>query len=608
MHQKGRSAVRSARLQARGVTIVALLTLSVVGSSFGQTTGDANCDGRVDAGDVRDIIPVVFGNSSLVCSSGEANADGRVSAADIPATLRVINRPLPTGAQISYLGLAGSNGTPLSPLGTIGDTPVFFRNSGSGFRLVIEGSAGINRVSPGKNTFDRDPLNPARRPDVHIGCTKPLGDGSLAICESGVPALAPPHFTGTQRTADTLNDLACNFDVITSSRFACTNDRFQNPNFLGPSSEVQFCLQVTQRVEFAAGDTLCTIQLRDQGGTLGPPKALIIRVDSGPVPPTFTATLAATLTPTPTPRPSLTPTRTASRTPTSTKAVPTENATSTPTRVTPAATSTISVPTPTTPGAPSATPTRVPPDATPTGTPTRTHTRTPTRSHTPTLSPTRTVSATPSASRSPTRTSTPSSPQGPIVTYFGLARADEVVIPPSGMTPGGIAIYSRPFGNGFRIVVEGAPGPSFENPGSSSYSFGSFAFADLQIQTTRALGNGSPAVCDRDGSNAGGIPAINPPNFQQTQMILDAVNDFSCRFVDGGDAFRGRTNTMDSCVQNPPDSGTFGFIAPGTKVQFCGLVDLAIKFPPGDTTLTVRLRDIAGNVGVSRQIIVRIAG
>jgi hypothetical protein len=218
------------------------------------------------------------------------------------------------------------------------------------------------------------------------------------------------------------------------------------------------------------------------------------------------------------------------------------------------------------------------------------------------------VSATPSASRSPTRTPTASTPQGPIITYFGLARADETLIQPSGTTPDGIPIYARPFGNGFRLVIEGAPGPSFEEPGVSSFSFGGFAYADLQVQSTRDLGNGSDEVCDRSGGTAGGVPAIVPPSFAETPEIIATVNDFSCRFVDGSDAFRGRSNSGESCVQNPPESGVFNFVDPRTRVQFCALVDLALRFPPGDTLLTARLRDVLGNVGTTRQIVVRVAG
>jgi hypothetical protein len=42
-------------------------------------------------------------------------------------------------------------------------------------------------------------------------------------------------------------------------------------------------------------------------------------------------------------------------------------------------------------------------------------------------------------------------------------------------------------------------------------------------------------------------------------------------------------------------------------VQFCALVDVSISFPPGDTLITARLRDVLGNVGTQRQIVVRVA-
>jgi hypothetical protein len=126
------------------------------------------------------------------------------------------------------------------------------------------------------------------------------------------------------------------------------------------------------------------------------------------------------------------------------------------------------------------------------------------------------------------------------------------------------------------------------------------------VQTTRDLGDGSTELCDRSGATAGGVPGINPPSFDEIPAILTAVNDFSCRFVDGAEAFRGRTNTNDSCVQNPPNSGVFNFVDSRTRMQFCAFVDRPILFPTGDTLLTVRLRDVLGNVGVTRQIVVRI--
>ena len=604
MCRTGRLAMRPRRncMSSRARLIAALVGV-VLGAAApaplsAQVPGDANCDGHIDANDVNAIIPVLFGDSNAACAVGEVNIDGSVSAADVPALLRTMNKPTATGARISFLGIVGPNGAPLSPLGSIGETQVFFRNSGSGFRIVVEGAPGLNRVSPGTRTFDYDPTMPTRRPDVQIGCTQALGDGSATVCAEGVPAMPPPHFNSSQATANALNDLSCNFDVITSSRFACTIDRFQNPNFLAGTSEKQFCLQITQRLEFAAGDTLCNVQLIDQGGTAGPARQFIIRVDSGPVPPTFTPTPPATSTWTSTPPTSSTPTRTRTPTPTATLDGATPFPTLTPTRT--------RTPTPITPGAPSATPTPVQSVSTPVNSATKTRTRTPTRSPTQTLSPTRTRSATPGPTLSPTRTATPSAPQGPIVTFFGLARADESLVLPSGTTPEGVPIYRWPIGNGFRIVAEGGFGESQEFPATSSFSSGGFEFADLQIQSTRALGDGSTALCDRDGPGAGGVPAINPPSFQELPPILTSVNDFSCRFVDGSGAFRGRTNGSDSCVQNPPDSGVFNFVDPRSRVQFCALVDRPIRFPSGDTLLTVRLRDILGSVGFERQIVVRV--
>lgn len=614
---EARQAAARPRLRRRAVfgAVSAAALLYFALAAIAQAPGDVNCDGRIDSADTHLLAHALF-RALPGCVVAEVNQDGRTSAGDLTAAVRALASPPASGARISYLGIAGANGSPLAGLGAIGETPVFFRNSGVGFRIVIEAARGFNGVPPGRKTFDFDPTNPSRRPDLQIGCTAPLGDGSPAICADGVPAVPPPHFGGSQKVADSLNDLACNFDVITSPRFACTIDRFQAPSFLDPSTELQFCLQVTSRLQFPAGDTLCSVRLRDEGGTLGPLRQFVLRVDSGPVPPTFTPTLLATSTPTSTPRPTSTatarptssptptlpPTATPSATRESPPFTPTIGATST---RTPTATAPTAQPTATRTA--SQTPTATAPEGvTPSATPTRTRTPTVTPTRTTTLTPTRTRSPTPSASASPSRSPTPASPQGPVVTFFGLARPDEALIAPSGTTPAGIPVYTRPFGSGFRIVVEGGLGPSFEEIGASSFSFGGSSFPDLQIQANRPLGNGSLAVCDREGSTAGGVPAVDPPSFQQTPFILGAINDLSCRFVDGGGAFRGRQSSSDSCVQNPPDSGVFAFVHPSTRIQFCALVDLAYAFPPGDTVVTVRLRDTAGNVGVPRQIVVRV--
>ena len=43
-----------------------------------------------------------------------------------------------------------------------------------------------------------------------------------------------------------------------------------------------------------------------------------------------------------------------------------------------------------------------------------------------------------------------------------------------------------------------------------------------------------------------------------------------------------------------------------TARQFCAVIDPPFGFPAGDTLVTVRVRDSAGNLGAPAQLIVRI--
>jgi hypothetical protein len=196
---------------------------------------------------------------------------------------------------------------------------------------------------------------------------------------------------------------------------------------------------------------------------------------------------------------------------------------------------------------------------------------------------------------------TPSGVIGPIITYFGLTRADDVLVPQSG-TQGGIPVFSRLAGAGFSIVVEGRPGPGGGTLGASPYDPTVTNLPDLQIVASRNLGNGSPAVCDRLPPQSGGIPAVDPPRFDQTTVA--ALNDFGCRFLDGNGQPSGRSRG-DACVLF--NDGNYDFVQrAGSTLQFCGFVDAVMHFPPGDTLLTARLRDVNGTPGLPQQIIVRI--
>jgi hypothetical protein len=633
-------------VKQRHTLLASAFVAALCAAATAQIQGDANCDGRLNDDDLPTLTAIVFGDGASDCGAADVNGDGQVDAADVVALLRVLDPPL--GPIITFLGLAGADGRASTPLGTVNSTPVFFRNTGSGFQLVVEGRAGLSGHAPGVITFNSDPTNPSRRPDIQIETSAPLGDGSRAVCDGGIPAINPPDFGPAQVVANALNDLACHFpQAATSPNFSCTQDSFGRAQFMGSQTQTQLCLLVSRTLEFPEGETTVSVRWRDTAGNLGPMQQLKLQVGSGPVPPTFTAspTAAPTRTSTPTVTftlsPSVTPssTRTPTRTRTPTAANFTATATATPTRTrtpgtppsvtaTPTRTHTqppVSVTaTPTrtlsptaSPSAtrtatqlrthtPTATATRTPTATTPpSATATRTATRTPTvtRTSTPafTATSTRTRTRTPTATRTPTLT--PVGPSGPIITFFGVTRADDTLVPSTDTTAEGVPIYKRPTGAGFSLVVEGRPGASTSPLGRSAFDASGTSFPDLQIEVSRPLGNGSAAVCDRSGSMPGGVPAVDPPTFDDTPAVIAAANDLSCRFVDGSDQPVARTNDG-ACVMFP--SGDFRFANAASTAQFCGFVTGVMEFPQGDTRVTARLRDQAGNPGVPAQIAIRI--
>jgi hypothetical protein len=210
---------------------------------------------------------------------------------------------------------------------------------------------------------------------------------------------------------------------------------------------------------------------------------------------------------------------------------------------------------------------------------------------------------------------------GPVVTFFGLANAEGVLL--DFTRQDGIPVYSSANGLQFLIVVEGSPGLSGAKVGLCT--FGVYdavsnsctpsctpdcnTFPDLQIEASNPIGNGSPTVCDRAGlvAKPGGVPGVDPITFDPTTNpnIISIVNDLACRFVDGTGSPRGRTTYP--CVKHLP-SEEYGFADSRSTVEFCSSpISSAEQFPPSaDTTLTVRLRDVDGNVGAPAQIIVHV--
>jgi hypothetical protein len=190
----------------------------------------------------------------------------------------------------------------------------------------------------------------------------------------------------------------------------------------------------------------------------------------------------------------------------------------------------------------------------------------------------------------------PGQAAGPIVTFFGAARADGLPVKPTSVSKDGIETYTSTVGSGFILVVEGKPGANNIEVGRGLYAHAAddpTKRGDLEIISNRDLGDGSPAVCDRQRPNIGGIPAINPPSFEPTQKISNAINDFACRF----ETF---VESDFSCTMN--EQGSYAFANKETKVQFCLIIARAYGFPVGTTELSVRLRDTDGNPGPVKKV------
>lgn len=192
-----------------------------------------------------------------------------------------------------------------------------------------------------------------------------------------------------------------------------------------------------------------------------------------------------------------------------------------------------------------------------------------------------------------TPTATPTPPSGPRITFLGLAAADGTIIAP---VADDTAAFQRVGGSGFQLVVEALPGTDGLQVGTvvfDSRPDDPQARPDLQIEASRPLGDGNPGVCTE-----GGIPGFDPPDFGPTREVADALNDFSC-------GFEVATTARRACTTDGFGSPVFVSQASGV-VQFCLLVNAVKAFPPGETALSVLVRDVGGNLGPEMRIAVRI--
>lgn len=215
--------------------------------------------------------------------------------------------------------------------------------------------------------------------------------------------------------------------------------------------------------------------------------------------------------------------------------------------------------------------------------------------------PTPTVTPTETPTPTPTATDTPTPLIGPRIVFFGLILPDDSLRDPTEVGADGVPIYELPIHSGFSLVVEAERGISGEPVGDSSYE--PFGVPALQVQTTSQLGNGSEDVCDDGMENPGGVPAINPPRFDDPE-VTGVLNDLGCRFVNGRGLPTARNCSEQACIRF--ETGQYGCESEDAERQFCGLMTASLSFPFGETLVSARVLDADDNPGPVARLIVRI--
>jgi hypothetical protein len=220
-------------------------------------------------------------------------------------TTSVLAQEGATGPEIVFFGVLRADDTVVDPNGVDeSGRPVFDRPFGSGFSLVVEAKRGASAERVGLTSFSESGC-----PDLQIQVSRPLGDGSAAVCDTvtpndgGVPAIDPPDLADDEAVCSVLNDLGCRFldgsgdPEGRQCSEGCVLFPTGDLGCVSPLTEAQFCALVAKSAEFATGKTLVTARVRDVEGNLGPPAQIVIRIAI----PTQTPTPTATPTVTPTP-------------------------------------------------------------------------------------------------------------------------------------------------------------------------------------------------------------------------------------------------------------------------------------------------------------------
>lgn len=208
-----------------------------------------------------------------------------------PSPTRTPTKPLPPGPQITFFGLVTADNHEIEPTGMTPGAdpiPIYRRQFGFGFLVVVEGRPGNSRRPLSENGTDRFPLSPPGKADIWLISDNPLGNGSSDVCDEG-PTIGNPNAqpggvpsAGSFDNVAAIDDFACRFVFHNQEEESCTFDELGNFDFIGPLSSAQYCTgpAIGLELAFPSGkDTTLSVQLRDSGGNLGDIARIIIRVD-----------------------------------------------------------------------------------------------------------------------------------------------------------------------------------------------------------------------------------------------------------------------------------------------------------------------------------------
>ena len=310
---------------AAHLAVALALSLSVAASAAGQCVGDCNGNGVVGISELIVAVNIAIGDRDLAdCPVADANGNGMVSigelitavnnslngcpiagATDTPTSTPTVTptaTATPTtapaiGPQIHLFALAAADVTLAATPTVENGIPVYQLQFGRSFHIIVEAGAGESGINPGSDTF-----RSGGPPSFQIQATRPLGNGSSAVCDAdlpgagGVPGIDPPSFAATPMIEDALNDLGCRFldgsaDQQPAGR-GCNDAqaclRFEDGTFgcASPQATLQYCSRIISSFEeFPIGDTLLSARVMECRGCPigrpelpGPVAQIIVRV------------------------------------------------------------------------------------------------------------------------------------------------------------------------------------------------------------------------------------------------------------------------------------------------------------------------------------------